>query len=101
MPKGLNESTLVKGEVLEKMMMKDILPQTLKNKKFELLLRSSVHGLTHKAFNERCKDKGSILVIVQSNEYERTFGGYTKVGFKKGNVHWQTDDDAFLFYIDA
>ena len=98
LPNGL-QSVLIKGNILKKMMMENVLTDVLKGKRYELLLRGSDHGLSLKAFNDRCKEKGANIVIVASNEYERIFGGYTSISWKKGNPGYQKDEHAFMFYL--
>merc|ERR1712228_924662 len=104
LPNGL-KSVLIKGNLLKTMMMKNVLMSTLqlRGKRFELLLRGSEHGLSKKVFNERCTDKGATLIIVKSDKYERIFGGYVPVPWKKGNAEWQKDPDkkTFVFYLSA
>jgi hypothetical protein len=56
-----------------------------KNLKFNLLTRGSVDGFHSKQFNERCVKKGSLLIIIQANEY--IFGGYSSIDWPSINEH--------------
>eukprot|EP00483_Globobulimina_turgida_P005921 UN05931 len=91
-------SLLIKGIKLKNMFVNNVLPETLKNKQFSLLIRGSEHGFDYNTFIQRCANKGASLVIVSTNEYDRIFGGYTSISWQ-GTGGYKTDANAFLYFM--
>ena len=48
-------------------------------------------GFTSQSFHEKCDDKGRLLILIRSKDYNKVFGAYTGIswsnvlGWKDGN----------------
>ncbi|XP_029441958.1 interferon-induced protein 44-like [Rhinatrema bivittatum] len=74
------------------------LQQLLKNVRFSLLFKGSVHGYTAVAFHAKCDTQGPSLVVAYNNT-GCVFGGYSSQGFNSSNQHIK-DERAFLFSLN-
>ncbi|KAJ5067079.1 pep-cterm sorting domain-containing protein [Anaeramoeba ignava] len=55
-------------------------------------------GFYCKKWHDMCDNKGKTLVIIQTTA-NFIFGGFTKVGFKKGSDRYIKDSNAFIFSL--
>jgi hypothetical protein len=92
-------STLAKSEE-EKNLLKDWLE--MPNAKTHLLMRGSKHGYKPETFQSLCCMKGPLLVLIQSQDYNHVFGGYSSVDWPHHNLEdaiAKEDDKSFIFSL--
>ncbi len=52
-------------------------------------------------FYEQCKNKGPTLIVAKSQQYEKTFGGFTSANWTKDRYgKYDEDPTAFLFQLN-
>ncbi len=74
--------------------------ECFENRAFELkrIFRASENEFSIAKFHELCDNTGATLFVGKSEQYEKTFGGFTSVNLNKDrHCTWETDPTAFLF----
>ena len=69
----------------------------------ELLFRKSKDGSKYEDFYNRCKNKGNIIIFIDTNYYK--FGGYTEMGLEKkeddsNDSNLEDNKTTFIFSFD-
>ena len=65
-----------------------------------LLLRGSVHGFSANTFHQRCDYKPNTVLIVQTNQTNHVFGGYTPCQWESSNNYVRDNSlKSFIFLL--
>jgi len=68
--------------------------------KIKLLYRGSRDGFGINDFHNKCNNKGSTVIIVQTNIQDHVFGGFTTVPWNYASSgEWKTDGQAFIYVL--
>jgi hypothetical protein len=63
--------------------------------KFDLIYRGSRDGISNESFNSKCNYQVESLVLIKAYESDKTFGGYSSIGFTRFGV---TDPEHYQYH---
>ena len=93
------DSSILNINVKYEFIIKFIENRNYKIKESKLIYKATRDGDNNDNFFSKCNEVQNIILIIKTNN-NCTFGGYTKVGFKKSNNAKYKDDEAFVFSLD-
>ena len=76
--------------------MKNIFPQDIK---FELIFQGSKDGFKSDYFHSKCDDKGRLLILIRSKEYNKVFGAYSSISLTSISGWKEGKESCFLFSL--
>ncbi|CAG8670212.1 12378_t:CDS:2 [Dentiscutata heterogama] len=68
--------------------------------KFNLLFRSSIHGLTSQIFHQKCDNKGATIVIAKISNSNMLVGGYNPLDWNGNGIYKETTDSFIFSFSD-